>query len=71
LQRQSLKIAALGAACAVVALLVVEPRWRQPALAPSVPEPLARFMQHEKVAGRMFNYESAGGYLGWRLRQPV
>ncbi len=59
-----------------VALLLAVLAWVRPALpkhalARSVPQRLATFMQQQHIAGRMFNYEASGGYLGWRLRQPV
>jgi hypothetical protein len=50
---------------------VVRPALPDKALAASVPQGLAAFMAGERIEGRMFNYESSGGYLGWRLHQPV
>lgn len=51
--------------------LVMRPALPERALADRVPVRLAEFMAREHIAGRMFNPESFGGYLGWRLRQPV
>lgn len=37
----------------------------------SVPEPAARFVLANGIRGRMFNHQNYGGYLLWRLGQPV
>ncbi len=37
----------------------------------SVPEGAARFLAAERIDGRLFNHQSFGGYLGWRLDEPV
>jgi hypothetical protein len=31
----------------------------------------AEFLERERIRGRMWNPQNYGGYLGWRLRQPV
>lgn len=60
------------AACAVVAVLLVErPSYPRSPIARSIPQALATFMVQQRLQGRMFNYENFGGYLGWRLHQPV
>lgn len=60
-------VAALTAGSALVAWTGFEPRL----LAPGVPEPAARFAQKIGIRGRMFNHQNYGGYLLWRLKEPV
>lgn len=50
---------------------VVRPSWPRDPVGASVPQALASFMLAQHVEGRMYNYENNGGYLGFRLRQPV
>jgi hypothetical protein len=64
----------LHAGSALVVMLfavVARPVWPREPFAAHVPVRLADFMARERIAGRMFNPESFGGYLGWRLRLPV
>jgi hypothetical protein len=35
------------------------------------PEGAVRFLQGEGVDGRIFNHQNYGGYLHWRLKQPI
>ena len=36
-----------------------------------MPEPAARFVLAQGIRGRMFNHQNYGGYLLWRLQEPV
>lgn len=67
--RASLEFA--GTLAAFGAMFVASPSLPRHALADRVPVRLADFMQREHIGGRMLNHETFGGYLGWRLRQPV
>lgn len=58
-------VAALGA------MVLATPTFPRQPLAIRMPVRLADFMAREHIVGRMFNPEAFGGYLGWRLRQPV
>lgn len=60
-------VAALTLASALVAWTSFESRL----LAPGLPEPAARFVQKAGIRGRMFNHQNYGGYLLWRLKEPV
>jgi hypothetical protein len=60
-------VVTLTAASALVAWTGFEGRL----LAPGVPEPAARFVLAQGIHGRMFNHQNYGGYLLWRLQQPV
>ena len=35
------------------------------------PAGAVRFLQEEAVVGRIFNHQNYGGYLHWRLREPI
>ncbi len=50
---------------------LTQPHLPRAALGETVPQALVRFIEQEHISGRMFNYEAIGGYLGFRLRQPV
>lgn len=60
-------VAALTAVSALVAWTGFEARL----LAPGVPEPAARFVLAQGIRGRMFNHQNYGGYLLWRLKEPI
>ncbi len=60
-------VAALAAVSALVAWTGFEARL----LAPGVPEPAARFVLAKGIRGRVFNHQNYGGYLLWRLKEPV
>jgi hypothetical protein len=60
-------VAALTAASALVAWTGFDARL----LAPGMPEPAARFVLAQGIQGRMFNHQNYGGYLLWRLKEPV
>jgi hypothetical protein len=60
-------VVVLTAASALVAWTGFESRL----LAPGVPEPAARFIEKAGIRGRMFNHQNYGGYLLWRLKEPV
>lgn len=58
-------------AATAVAALVAWMGFEGRLLSPSLPEPAARFVQEHGIRGRMFNHQNNGGYLLWRLKQPV
>jgi len=65
---------ALPAAIAAVLCLAAGRAWadRSPRLlSREVPEGGARFLAAQGVRGRMFNHQNFGGFLGWRLREPI
>lgn len=35
------------------------------------PEGAVRFLQEESIGGRIFNHQNYGGFLHWRLKQPI
>lgn len=53
------------------ALALAHPTLPDRLISSTTPVALARFMEREHIVGKMFNHEGFGGYLGWRLRQPV
>ncbi len=59
--------AGLTAAAALVAWTGFDARL----LAPGLPEPAARFVLAQGIRGRVFNHQNNGGYLLWRLQQPI
>lgn len=61
--------AAVGLTAALA--LIAWTGFEAPLLAPGVPEPAARFVQKAGIRGRMFNHQNYGGYLLWRLKEPV
>ncbi len=62
---------------AMVLLIVggaVAAGWRSKPAGPisrHFPEGAVRFLQEEGVDGRIFNHQNYGGYLHWRLKQPI
>lgn len=58
-------------AATAVAALVAWMGFEARLLAPTLPEPAARFIQEHGIRGRMFNHQNHGGYLLWHLKQPV
>jgi hypothetical protein len=63
--------AAAVAALTLVSALVAWTGFDARLLAPGVPEPAARFVLAQGIRGRMFNHQNYGGYLLWRLKEPV
>jgi hypothetical protein len=59
------------AALTLVSVLVALRGFEYRLLAPGVPEPAARFAEKMGIHGRMFNHQNYGGYLLWRLKEPV
>jgi hypothetical protein len=60
-----------GAAAVLAVAALLHPRPPSSPISSTSPERAAEFMEREQIRGRMFNYESWGGYLGWRLNLPV
>jgi hypothetical protein len=54
-----------------LALVYLAPPFPRSLVDPRFPRRAVDFMQREAIQGRMFNYENAGGYIGWRLRTRV
>jgi hypothetical protein len=53
------------------ALAIVRPPWPERTIGAQTPVALAEYVAREQLHGRMFNHENFGGYLGFRLQQPV
>jgi tetratricopeptide (TPR) repeat protein len=71
-ERKRSDLAAGGvAALTLVSALVAWTGFESRLLASGVPEPAARFVQKAGIRGRMFNHQNYGGYLLWRLKEPV
>ena len=62
---------ALSAALVAAVALVVQPALPGRTFDTTIPVALGDFMLRERIAGRMFNAENFGGYLGYRSKQPV
>ncbi len=56
---------------AIAAALVAWTGFEGRLLATGLPEPAARFVQEHGIRGRLFNHQNNGGYLLWRLKEPV
>jgi hypothetical protein len=71
-ERKPSSLAAFGVAgLTAVSVLVAWSGFEPRLLAPGVPEPAARFVLAQGIRGRMFNHQNVGGYLLWRLKEPV
>lgn len=71
-ERKRSNLAAFGvAALTAVSALVAWTGFETRLLALGVPEPAARFVLAQGIRGRMFNHQNIGGYLLWRLKEPV
>ncbi len=71
-ERKPSSLAAFGvAALTAVSALVAWTGFETRLLALGVPEPAARFVLAQGIRGRMFNHQNIGGYLLWRLKEPV
>lgn len=61
----------LGIALVALAAAIIRPEWPRSPLSSHFPKVAVEFMRREGIAGRMFNPENFGGYLGYYLRIPV
>ena len=64
----------LGAGVPAVLALTVLLAWMnhpRRLLAPRLPEGAVRFLEAERIEGRIFNHQNFGGYLLWRARVPI
>jgi len=55
----------------LLAFIIVQPRFDYPTIPTKFPIYATKFIQKEKIKGRIFNYQNYGGYLIWFLRHPV
>jgi hypothetical protein len=65
------RMEAASALLVLLVLLVLRPAVPERTIARTTPVAVADFIARAGLRGRMFNYENFGGYLGFRLRQPV